>query len=105
MADRCVGASESKVPVGKLGVEERNQQPQIELAAVRGAIIDLVVAEIPGGNACGNDAAKVILRAAFLDADAGILVMKCFGVRATIREKLFANDVKVFSLRRRAACI
>jgi hypothetical protein len=66
MADMSVGTSEPKVPIGKRTVENSENEKQVNRATFFRAVVDSMVAELPGGDQSGDDAAEVVLRAALL---------------------------------------
>ena len=65
-------------------------------------VVDLMIAKFSTRKEGGNHATEVVLRAAFLPADAAVLMVECLGVRALVLKKLFDVEVKVARPARRA---
>jgi len=93
-----VGAAEPKIPVGQFTVEQSQDKPQLNRTFVRWAVVDRVIAELPGPNQRGDNSAEVVLGTTLLEPDSEVLMMKglCFGPLAF--EELFNINQQVGAL-------
>lgn len=102
MADSRICAAKSKVPIRKLAVQERHQQPLVNPAAVRWSVVDLVIAELASRYVSGDDPSEVVLRTAFLKGNSRVAVMVRFAIfRSPVQERGHVQ-VQVIPLRWRA---